>query len=87
MTHNIFIDMPEDPNVKVFSDISDHELFQVLEPPTVRGLEKAYRRLAKVMHPDKYGGSEWATKAFKRLLHRCMDALRNFFPRTANSLQ
>ena len=68
-------DLPEDPDVRVFTVVSDHEFFQVPQVPSVRELNKAYKRLALVMHPDKYGSSdrvadEWATKAFQRLQSR-----------------
>ena len=61
---------PEDPDVRVFSVASDHDFFQVSSIPTVRELDKAYRNLARIMHPDKYENNEWATKAFQRLLSR-----------------
>ena len=61
---------PEDPDVRVYSIEADHEFFQVPLVPTTRELDKAYRSLARVMHPDKYHNSEWATRAFQRLQNR-----------------
>ena len=64
------VSYPDDPDVRVFSVESDHEIFLVPPVPTVRELDKSYRSLARIMHPDKYQNNEWATKAFQRLLNR-----------------
>ena len=69
----------------VYGAESDHIFFGLSEQATVKDLERAYRLLARRLHPDKVGGSAEATKAFQyfqdryeRLrLHIITEALSN----------
>ncbi len=52
------------------SNITDAEFFNLPSSPSLKELEKSYRKFALIMHPDKYGNDEWSKKAFQRLLNR-----------------
>ena len=57
----------------------DAEFFKVGAHPSVNDVDKAYRKLAIKMHPDKNGNSSDATEAFKYLqvrYERFRDSIR-----------
>ena len=66
-------EMEEDPDVRVFTVVDDHELFQVPSAPTLREVDCAYQRLFRSLDPEQFiGGTEfeWISRAFKQLQER-----------------
>lgn len=52
------------------SDVADYKLFGLSPKCTERELDNAYRRMAKKMHPDKNGGTNFAKQRFQHMKER-----------------
>lgn len=62
-----------DKKQKVLEELLDdieREFFGIGKDATKSDLDKAYRKLAKRMHPDKNGGTTSANQAFQNMLER-----------------